>query len=311
MSLIFSSGVEHGNLRELALERMRDLGLKCRDIRTREVGINEIHNKVRPYDVEPVRRDYVANGGHETFLSYEDPKQDILVGLLRLRQCTKETFRPELQGRCSIIRELHVYGSAVPVHCKDPTKFQHQGFGVLLMEWAEKIALHEHQSEKISVISGVGTRDYYRKLGYELDGAYMSKNLVPEELKKYSVISENIEEIEDGFIEKLPEKNLPKLIYIHETNHKLDNEDILMEINQEINDDKLKPIISKLKPILDSEKYSHLKIKIKNSLNDCSSRNERKKWRQEERTRLLKRMEESKLQNELQQKHDRRRFQKT
>lgn len=80
---IFSSGVEHGNLRELALNRMKDLGLKCRDVRTREVGITEIHEKVRPDDVEPIRRDYVANGGWETFLSYEDAKLDILVGLLR------------------------------------------------------------------------------------------------------------------------------------------------------------------------------------------------------------------------------------
>ena len=47
----FSSGVEHGNLRELALARMKDLGTDCRDVRTREVGIQEIHNKVRPYEV--------------------------------------------------------------------------------------------------------------------------------------------------------------------------------------------------------------------------------------------------------------------
>lgn len=46
-----SSGVEHGNLRELALARMKDLGTKCRDVRTREVGIQEIHNKVKPYEV--------------------------------------------------------------------------------------------------------------------------------------------------------------------------------------------------------------------------------------------------------------------
>ena len=76
---------------------------------------------------------------------------------------------------CSIVRELHVYGSVVPVSAKDPTKFQHQGFGMLLMEEAERIARHEHNSAKISVISGVGTRNYYRKLGYELDGPYMSK----------------------------------------------------------------------------------------------------------------------------------------
>ncbi|XP_034252397.1 elongator complex protein 3 [Thrips palmi] len=175
---LVSSGVEHGNLRELALARMKDLGTDCRDVRTREVGIQEIHHKIRPYEVELVRRDYVANGGWETFLAYEDPAQDILVGLLRLRRCAETTFRAELVGgQCSIVRELHVYGSVVPVNARDPTRFQHQGFGMLLMEEAERIAREEHGSTKIAVISGVGTRDYYRKMGYELDGPYMSKML--------------------------------------------------------------------------------------------------------------------------------------
>jgi len=95
--------------------------------------IHEIHHKVRPESVELLRRDYTANGGWETFLSYEDPEKDILIGLLRLRKCSEEgTFRPELvrkegsEGGCSIVRELHVYGTAVPVHGRDPTKFQHQ-----------------------------------------------------------------------------------------------------------------------------------------------------------------------------------------
>ncbi|XP_067952107.1 elongator complex protein 3 [Watersipora subatra] len=174
---LVTSGVEHGNLRELALARMKDLGTECRDVRTREVGIQEIHHKVRPYEAELVRRDYVANGGWETFISYEDPEQDILIGLLRLRKCSEDTFRPELKGGCSVVRELHVYGTAVPVHSRDPSKFQHQGFGMLLMEEAERIALDEHGSHKIAVISGVGTRNYYRKLGYELEGPYMAKVL--------------------------------------------------------------------------------------------------------------------------------------
>lgn len=174
---LVSSGVEHGNLRELALARMQDWGTQCRDVRTREVGIQEIHNKVRPYEVELIRRDYYANGGWETFLSYEDPEQDILVGLLRLRKCSSDTYRQELKGGCSIVRELHVYGSVVPVRARDPTKFQHQGFGMLLMEEAERIALEEHGSSKIAVISGVGTRNYYRKIGYELEGPYMIKSL--------------------------------------------------------------------------------------------------------------------------------------
>ncbi|KAJ1849758.1 Elongator subunit [Coemansia sp. RSA 2611] len=176
---LVTSGVEHGNLRELALQRMRDLGTACRDVRTREVGIVDIHTKVQPDQVELIRRDYVANGGWETFLSYEDPEADILIGLLRLRKCSSEAFRPELTepGQCSIVRELHVYGSVVPVHSRDPKKFQHQGFGTLLMEEAERIAREEHGSVKLAVISGVGTRHYYRKLGYELDGPYMSKML--------------------------------------------------------------------------------------------------------------------------------------
>ncbi|KAK2724538.1 hypothetical protein QYM36_001140 [Artemia franciscana] len=175
---LVSSGVEHGNLRELALARMKDFGTECRDVRTREVGIQEIHQKVRPYEVELVRRDYVANNGWETFLSYEDPQQDILIGLLRLRKCSDDTFRPELKNGVSIVRELHVYGSVVPVSARDPRKFQHQGFGTLLMEEAERIALEEHGSHKIAVISGVGTRNYYRKLGYELEGPYMVKFLL-------------------------------------------------------------------------------------------------------------------------------------
>lgn len=48
---LVTSGVEHGNLRELALARLDDWGGKCRDVRTREVGIQEIHHKVRPYQV--------------------------------------------------------------------------------------------------------------------------------------------------------------------------------------------------------------------------------------------------------------------
>jgi len=198
---LVSSGVDHGNLRELALARMRELGLQCRDVRTREVGIRQIHQRVVPDQVELVRRDYTANGGWETFLSYEDPLQDILVGLLRLRRLSDSAFRPEMQrpeqlpggqpppqqpssppphpwsGGCSMVRELHVYGSAVAVSERDGSKFQHQGFGTLLMEEAERIAREEHGSWRLLVISGVGTRGYYRKLGYRLEGVYMVKDL--------------------------------------------------------------------------------------------------------------------------------------
>jgi len=176
---LVSSGVEHGNLRQLALARMEDLDLPCKDIRMREVGMKQIHEQVNPESVELVRRDYVANGGWETFLSYEDPEKDILIGLLRLRKASSVAYRKEIKGwKSSIIRELHVYGTAVAVSARDPVRFQHQGFGMLLMEEAERIAREEHCSDKLLVISGVGTRHYYRKMGFELDGPYMSKLLL-------------------------------------------------------------------------------------------------------------------------------------
>jgi elongator complex protein 3 len=209
---LVSSGVENGNLRELALARMKDFGAECRDVRYREVGLHEIHNRIRPQDLELLRRDYAANGGWETFLSYEDPEQDILVGLLRLRKCSEDgTFRKELTGMdggCSLVRELVSQSSwrlsltrfsmsTVPPRqstleilrsfsirwgestaVAEKLLLTSQGIGTLLMEEAERIAREEHGSGRIAVISGVGTRDYYRRLGYWLDGPYMVKDLL-------------------------------------------------------------------------------------------------------------------------------------
>lgn len=174
---LVTSGVDNGNLRELALKKMKEMNLVCRDVRTREIGIKEATDQICPEEIELIRRDYFANGSWETFLSYEDPKSDSLIGMLRLRKLGAKKFMKELSGKCAMVRELHVYGSVVPVHSKDPKKFQHQGYGKLLMEEAETIAFNEYQCDKMAVISGVGTRHYYRKLGYHLEGPYMVKML--------------------------------------------------------------------------------------------------------------------------------------
>lgn len=179
---LVSSGVERGNLRELALARMARLGLRCRDVRSREAGIQDLHHGGRPRGVELVRRDYCASGGWETFLSYEDAWQDILVGLLRLRRVEgpQSGRQPQLRGKVSVVRELHVYGTAVAVSARDAARLQHRGYGGALMRAAERVAREEHRSDKLAVISGVGTRQYYRRLGYELEGPYMVKWLVKE-----------------------------------------------------------------------------------------------------------------------------------
>jgi elongator complex protein 3 len=54
---------------------------------------------------------------------------------------------------------------------------QHRGFGKLLMANAEKIAKNAGW-DKVAVIAGVGTREYYKnKCGYRLEGTYMVKDL--------------------------------------------------------------------------------------------------------------------------------------
>lgn len=110
-----------------------------------------------------------------------------------MRKCSKETtYRKELIGNTSIVRELHVYGSVVPVSERNLNKYQHQGYGVLLMENAERIAIKEHKSDKMAVISGVGTRQYYRKLGYHLEGPYMVKSLKSPDYKSvFDWVDEN------------------------------------------------------------------------------------------------------------------------
>ena len=64
-----------------------------------------------------------------------------------------------------------------------------QGYGRLLMEEAEHIARVEHRSQKLAVISGVGTRHYYRKLGYNLEGPYMVKLLQPPPCRRHETPS--------------------------------------------------------------------------------------------------------------------------
>jgi len=91
--------------------------------------------------------------------------QDILIGLLRLRIPSDRAHRREVDSRTAIVRELHVYGFETPVGARGGW-WQHVGWGRLLLREAERIALEEYDARKILVLSGVGAREYYRKLGY-------------------------------------------------------------------------------------------------------------------------------------------------
>lgn len=169
------AGPKSGNLRQLVMKRLRETGDECRCIRCREAGVQRRYPEAR--DVELKRHDYVASGGQETFLSFESKDGKTLLGFLRLRKVASP-HRKELAGS-AIVRELHVYGQAIGVGSEtDGSSMQHRGYGMKLMQEAERIARDEMGVGKLAVISAVGTREYYKKqLGYRQDGPYVSKVL--------------------------------------------------------------------------------------------------------------------------------------
>ncbi|MFB6135878.1 MAG: tRNA uridine(34) 5-carboxymethylaminomethyl modification radical SAM/GNAT enzyme Elp3 [Halobacteriaceae archaeon] len=166
------AGVWKSNLRQLARQRMAERGWECDCVRCREVGMNDED----PGDVDLDVLTYEAGGGTEHFISFEDFEKDLLVGFCRLR-FPNDPVRRELEN-AAVVRELHVYGSEVGVgQAADAADHQHSGYGRRLMREAEDVAA-DAGFRKLSVISGVGAREYYReKLGYHQDGPYVSKRL--------------------------------------------------------------------------------------------------------------------------------------
>jgi elongator complex protein 3 len=166
---MISAGVDRTNLRQYVAKLLKEKKVSCKCIRCREPKGREVDFS----KVEIKRLDYSASGGKEVFLSAE--VGDVLLGFCRLRIPFKP-FRPEITKTSAGIRELHVYGTAVPVGEKGMA-VQHKGLGKKLMLEAERIAKEEFNCDKMLVISGIGVREYYKKLGYKKDGVYVSKRL--------------------------------------------------------------------------------------------------------------------------------------
>ena len=166
------AGPKSGNLRQIVLQKLKEHGHECRCIRCRETGLQRRYPP--EHDVILKRTDYSASRGEEVFLSYESKDGNTILGFLRLRRLSRP-HRAELAGS-AIVRELHVYGQAVSVGSKEvDDSYQHRGYGAKLLKEAEQIAKDELGVEKIAVIAAVGTRQYYRKLGYRQEGPYVSK----------------------------------------------------------------------------------------------------------------------------------------
>ncbi|MCD6233206.1 tRNA uridine(34) 5-carboxymethylaminomethyl modification radical SAM/GNAT enzyme Elp3 [bacterium] len=171
---IVAGGAKVSNLREIAQKEMKKRRLKCHCIRCREVKSGyKPKEKIYLY-----KEQYSASGGREIFLSFENKQRTKLYALLRLRipspsQRILWKIFPALKN-ASLIREIHTYGQMLPIGKKSLSP-QHKGLGKKLMSIAENITKKESNFKKVAVISGVGVRGYYRKLGYRLKDTYMIK----------------------------------------------------------------------------------------------------------------------------------------
>ncbi|HUK29281.1 MAG TPA: tRNA uridine(34) 5-carboxymethylaminomethyl modification radical SAM/GNAT enzyme Elp3, partial [Candidatus Acidoferrales bacterium] len=172
------AGVKSGNLRELALQRVRENGKRCRCIRCREIGHRAMRESlnVDAGRVQEVVREYDATEGKEFFIAMEETEADVLIGYLRLRIPSKKAHRPEITSSTAIVRELHVYGPEVPVGRRYHGAWQHSGLGRMLLSSAERKAL-DTGAKRILVLSAIGTREYYERAGYSPVGPYMGKQL--------------------------------------------------------------------------------------------------------------------------------------
>jgi len=177
-------GIMLTNLRQIVMQELEKENQVCACIRCREVGIGVFDWA----NVALFVRTYRASEGIEYFISIEsrdaksnNDKNHTIFGFARLRfndpNFEKRIFDKKYPS-LALIRELHVYGSIVKVDTDSPDATQHLGIGKRLLQEAERIAADAGYTD-ITIISGVGVRNYYRKRGYEMgEYGYMFKSLV-------------------------------------------------------------------------------------------------------------------------------------
>lgn len=173
------AGNKMTNLRQVIQMEMTKRGLKCNCLRCREIG----HVDSRKLKVESLKPKlfidkYEASDGKEYFLSFEDIKRNIVFAFCRLR-IDKTGLFP------AFIRELHTYGQSLAIKLKsskavknkkNDNEVQHTGFGKQLVAMSEKIC-KDNNIDTLAVISGVGVKGYYKKLGFKENQTYLVKKI--------------------------------------------------------------------------------------------------------------------------------------
>jgi elongator complex protein 3 len=172
-----SGGVRNGNLRQMVLERASQKGFQCNCIRCREVALLDPADLDANDSLQYQEERFKASGGIEVFGSYEYKASRKIAGFVRVRLPSENAHRPEMAGS-AIVRELRVYGRLVELGRREDLAWQHRGIGRSLLDRMESMAREDLGVRRLLVTAAVGTRNYYRKLGYELEGPYVRKELV-------------------------------------------------------------------------------------------------------------------------------------
>lgn len=165
-------GNKKTNLRQLVHGYMARHELHCQCIRCREVRLQEVCPEQLRLHILP----YETDINRELFISFITP-DDKVAGFLRLSlPHTPEVVPLAEIKQAAMIREVHVYGPALKIGTNSQGEAQHAGLGTRLVVEAKRIATTEGYRE-LAVIAAIGTRNYYRKLGFELDDLYMKQAL--------------------------------------------------------------------------------------------------------------------------------------
>jgi len=165
-----SSGTMQTNIRQVIQQELKDENEICQCIRCREIknSLHSGHLYLKKISIDTL-------GGQEYFLSFESNGR--LYSLLRLRLPDKDqsVLFKEL-SKAAIIREVHTFGKALTLSEHNTSKAQHQGLGKKLIAHATKIS-KQNGYQKLAVISAIGTKEYYLKLGFKKAGLYMTKDI--------------------------------------------------------------------------------------------------------------------------------------
>ena len=168
-------GNKKTNLRQLVDARLAQSQALVDEIRFREIGTESVSlDDLQLDDVV-----YETTDTTEHFLQWITPERKI-AGFLRLSLPHANAIAHYGQDMPigpdeAMIREVHVYGFATRIDAEG-TSAQHHGLGKQLVARACEIA-HKGGYDAINVISAVGTRNYYRRLGFQDNGLYQQLKL--------------------------------------------------------------------------------------------------------------------------------------